>query len=1023
MKFTDLFIRKPVLSSVVSLLIFCFGLYSLHDMPLRQYPHIEDSIIHITTAYPGADAQLMQGFITSPIEQSIASASGIDYIKSESTTGSSVISVHLKINYPPDTAFTEIMSKVAEVKNQLPKESQDPVISKNSGRGTALMYLSYNSENMTPEQITDYVRQVVQPKLETISGVSQAEIIGGSTYAMRIWLDPKKMAALKLSPSDVSAALTQMNVQSTAGKTKGQYLSLNIKAQTDLHSEQDFKQLIVSSDGNSIIRLGEVATVELGAENYDSSVSFNGQKAVFIGVKSTPSANPLTVIADVKAALPSLSQNFPNGFSSQIVYDATKFIKTSIEEVIMTIIQATCIVVLVIFLFLGSGRSALIPVVTIPLSLVGVCSLMLFLGYSVNLLTLLAMVLAIGLVVDDAIVVVENIHRHLESGLSKFHAAITGAREIAKPIVSMSITLAAVYAPIGFMSGLTGALFKEFAFTLAASVIISGIVALTLSPMLCSKLFKPSLQTSRFVQFVDGRFEILHSAYAATLRRVLAYRPVVILLIISIFASLYFLYNTTDKELAPEEDAGIFIVSATAPSHATLDFVTKFSTSLNQIFASFPETSSYFVINGNDGPNTVIAGMVLKPWNERSRSQQAMQPELEGKVKKIAGLQSFVMIPPSLPGSGFGLDVEFVVTTTGDYKALYTATDELLKKTQKSGLFFFVDSTLKFNNPEVTISLERNKAAELGISMRDVSNALATSFSGGYVNRFSMDGRSFKVIPQVARKFRLTPDQLQQIYVKTINGTMVPLSTIATISESVQPNSLSHFQQLHSSTIQGKLMPGKTIAQALAFLQKEALHTLPEDMSFDYAGKLRQYVTESDTLALVFFFALIIIYLVLSAQFESFKDPLIILISVPMSILGALIPLNLGMASMNIYTQIGLITLIGLITKHGILIVDFANHAQMNEGLSVREAIIKAAQTRLRPILMTTAAMVFGVMPLVFAKGAGAESRYCIGLVISFGMTIGTLFTLFVLPTLYTLLAHNYADKALNEPEAAFNQA
>ncbi len=1004
MKFTDLFIKRPVLASVVSLLILLFGINSITSMPVRQFPRMNNTVITVTTAYPGADANLIAGFITTPLEAAIASAEGIDYMTSSSTQGVSTITLTIKLNFDPQVAFTDVMSKVQQTLNQLPPESQQPIIIKASDTAGNLLYISLDSTEMTPQQITDYATRVVQPQLQTVDGVAKAELLGGQTYSMRVFLNPIKMAALHVTPSDVFNVLANNNFLTAAGSTKGEYVAINIKAQTNLNNADEFSKLIVRSDNNSIIRLRDIGKVLLGSQNYDTSVTFDSKKAVFIGITPTPTANPLTVISDVRAAFPAIQKQFPPSLSGTIVYDATDFIRASIKEVVTTIIEAALIVVVVIYLFLGSIRSVLIPIVTIPLSLIGVSTLMLFLGYSINLLTLLAFVLAIGLVVDDAIVVVENIHRHIEEGKSRFDAAIIGAREIAMPVIAMTITLAAVYAPIGFMQGLTGALFKEFAFTLASTVIISGIVALTLSPMMCSKILSAEISSGTFVKFLDNVFNKLRVRYQNALHSLLNTREIMLLLAAVVLMILPYLYSKTAAETAPEEDQGFFFVIGTAPQYATLNYVEKFSQSFDKIYQSFPETEHYFVINAK----TPISGMVLKPWSHRKQSQFSMKKPLQNKLDKVTGLKTFAVIPPPLPGGGGGTPVQFVVKTTNDFKTLLDVSNQLLDKAKQSGLFVYTDNSLRFNQPEIDLQINRAKASDLGLDMKAIGSSLTSALSGGYVNFFDLSGRSYQVIPQLDRRFRLTPQQLGQIYLRTAHGVMVPLSTIVTPVEKTQPNALSHFQQLNSATIQAVMMPGVTLGQGLNFLQEQAEKILPKGFSYDYSGQSRQFVQEGSSLVLAFFLAIIIIYLVLSAQYESFRDPLIILISVPMSICGALIPLNLGLASINIYTQVGLITLIGLISKHGILIVDFANHLQREKNLDRRAAVEEAAAIRLRPILMTTAAMVFGVLPLLIASGAGAVSRFDIGLVISSGLLVGTCFTLFVVPTMYTYLAADH---------------
>ncbi len=1004
MKFTDLFIKRPVLASVVSLLILLFGINSLTKMPVRQYPRMDNAVITVTTSYPGADANLIAGFITTPLESAVASAEGIDYMTSSSVQGLSTITLTVKLNFNPQIAFTDVMSKVQQTLNQLPPQSQQPVIQKKSDNSTPLMYISLDSHDMTAQQITDYALRVVKPQLETVEGVAQADILGGKKYAMRIFLDPIKLAALHVTPSDVFDVLNNNNFLTAAGSTKGEYVAINVRADTNLKSAEEFKRLIVRSNGNAIIRLSDVGTVELGSEDYNSSVTFDGKKAVFISITPTPLANPLNVISNAKALFPSIQKQFPPTLTGTIVYDATDFIRASIKEVSETILEAALIVIVVIFLFLGSVRAVLVPIVTIPLSLIGVCTLMLFLGYSINLLTLLAFVLAIGLVVDDAIVVLENIHRHIEEGNSPVDAAIIGAREIATPIIAMTITLAAVYAPIGFMDGLTGALFKEFAFTLASAVIISGIIALTLSPMMCSKILTSENTSNAFVKRLDIFFNRLKSRYQGILHSLLDTPAIILVFAAIVLLMLPYLYSHTPKETAPEEDQGFFFVSSSAPQYATINYIEAFTKSFDTLYKTFPETEHSFVINGQ----TTFSGIVLKPWAARNKTQFSLKKPLQEKLDAVAGLKSFAIVPPALPGGGSGTPVQFVIKTTSDFQSLFDVSNQLIDKAKKSGLFIYLDNSLKFNQPEVEFTINRSKASDLGLDMKSIGSSLSSALSGGYVNFFELQSRSYKVIPQLDRSYRLNIEQLGQIYLRTKNNNMIPLSTIVTPVEKTTPNALTHFQQLNSATIQGVMMPGTTLGQAISFLQQEANNTLPKGFTADYAGQSRQFIQESNALILAFFLAIIVIFLVLSAQYESFRDPLIILISVPMSICGALIPLNLGAASINIYTQVGLITLIGLISKHGILIVDFANQLQRQKNLTRRQAIEEAAGIRLRPILMTTAAMVFGVFPLLIASGAGAVSRFDIGLVISTGLLIGTGFTLFVVPTIYTYLAADH---------------
>ena len=1004
MKFTDLFIKRPVLATVVSLLIFLFGLNSMLTMQIRQYPRMDNTVITINTAYPGADAELIAGFITTPLEGAVASAEGIDYMTSTSVQGLSTITLTIKLNFNPQVAFTDIMSKVQETISNLPPEAREPEIIKSSDVSTPLMYISLNSDEISSLQITDYAIRVVKPQLETIAGVAEAEIIGGPTYAMRIFLDPFKMAALHVTPADVAKVLANNNFLTAAGSTKGKYVAIKIRASTNLKDVEGFKLLIVRSTNNSIVRLRDIAKVELGAENYDSSVRFNGKKAIFIALTPTPTANPLTVINDARKMLPIIAKDFPTALSGKIVYDATDFIRASIKEVMITIVEASIIVIAVIFLFLGSIRSVVIPIVTIPLSLIGVGTLMLCLGYTINLLTLLAFVLAIGLVVDDAIVVVENVHRHIESGKTALAASIIGAREIAMPIIAMTITLAAVYAPIGFMSGLTGALFKEFAFTLASTVIISGIIALTLTPMMCSKILLSSSNDHWLGKFIDYYSYKLKVSYRDVLGNVLENRNLILILAAVVMIMLPYLYTHTSAETAPQEDQGFFYIAANAPQYATIDYIETYTKAFDQIFKSFPETENYFVVN-RSSPG---AGMVLKPWDQRSTTQFSLIKPLQKKIDNITGLKSFAIIPPPLPGGGRGTPVQFVIKTTNDFQTLFNISNQLIDQARQSGLFIYLDNSLKFNQPETILEINRSKAADLGLDMRAIGSSLATALSGNLINHFNLQGRSYEVIPQLDRRFRLDIKQLEEIYVRAANGAMVPISTVVTAIKKTEPNAVSHFQQLNAATIQGVLMPGTTLSEGLAFLKTAANQLLPKGFRYDYSGQARQFIQEGNALIFAFFLAIIVIFLVLAAQYESFRDPLIILISVPMSICGALIPLNLGAATINIYTQVGLITLIGLISKHGILIVDFANQLQRDKKLSKHAAVLEAASIRLRPILMTTAAMVFGALPLLIASGAGAVSRYNIGLVIAAGLVIGTAFTLFMVPAIYTFLAANH---------------
>ncbi|NNM83451.1 MAG: multidrug efflux protein [Burkholderiales bacterium] len=1015
MNFTDIFIRRPVLATVLSLLILVMGLRSFSQLSVRQFPETQDAVVTVTTVYSGADPKLVAGFITTPLENAIAQANGIDYLTSTSTLSASTIQATLRLNYDYNKALTEINTQVNSVLNQLPPGTQQPVISVAIGDTIDAMYIGFSSKMLSTNQITDYLIRVVQPKLQTVEGVQTAEILGKRQFAMRAWLDPVKLAAFHVTPAEVSTALANNDFISAVGRTQGQMVTVNLTANTGLHSIEEFRNLVIRSQNGANVHLGDVARVTLGSEDYDTAVGFDGDTAVYIGIKVAPSANLLSVSAGIRKAFPSVQEALPSGLQAKIVYDSTKFVNSSIHEVIDTLVKTLLIVTLVIFIFLGSLRSVVIPVIAMPLSLIGTFFIMLALGYTINLLTLLALVLAIGLVVDDAIIVVENVNRHMEEGLSPFKAALMSGKELVGPIFAMTIVLVAVYIPIGFMGGLTGALFTEFAFTLAGSVTVSAIIALTLSPMMCSKFLKDHNAESRLVQSIDKVFGKLRSGYQKRLHGVLDSLPVVAVFAVMVLAGIGFLYKTSKSELAPQEDQGVLISMLTASPDATLKQTQMNSRQVYKVFSSYPETDHVFQLDGINGLNTGIAGMVFKPWDERSRSTMDLMPEIQQKLNGIAGVRAAVFQRPPLPGGGRGLPMQFVIGTTDSYDKLDLVAQEMMKKAQASGMFIFVDNDLKIDKPQTSVVINREKTAQLGLSMKDIGSSLNAMLGESYVNYFSLGGRSYKVIPEVMQEKRLNAEQLENYYIKNSAGDTFPLSTVAKLETTVVPETLNHFQQLNSATISGVPMPGVTLGDALATMQKIAKETLPVGYSVDYAGQSRQFETESSALLFTFGFAIIIIFLALSAQFESFRDPFIVLVSVPMSICGAMIfiALGIGKASLNIYTEVGLVTLIGLISKHGILIVQFANELQ-RQGRSKREAIEMGASIRLRPILMTTAAMVLGVLPLVMASGAGAAGRFNMGLVILTGIAIGTLFTLFVVPSMYMMLGADHSKQKLD---------
>ncbi|HDP90052.1 MAG TPA: multidrug efflux protein [Thioalkalivibrio sp.] len=1009
MKFTDIFIRRPVLATVVSLLILLVGLRSLGMLDVRQYPEMKNTVVTVTTAYPGANSELIQGFITTPLQQAIAEANGIDYLFATSSQGVSKIEAYMQLNYDPNAAVAEIQAKVASQRNVLPAEAESPVIDSTTGDSTALMYVAFFSDEVPRPQVTDYVLRVVQPQLQALPGVAKAQLFG-QQFAMRVWLDPRRMAALNITAEEVAGVLRENNYQAGIGATKDKYVSIVLTANTDVSNPADFNNLVVRHEGGSLVRLRDIARTELGGENYDSMAWYSGVPAAFIAIEPAPGANPLTVAGLVNVEIPKIRAQLPKGINVRIPYDASRFIEDSIDEVYKTIGEAVLIVLFVIFLTLGSWRAAIVPAVAVPLSLIGAAFIMLALGYSLNLLTLLSMVLAIGLVVDDAIIVVENIHRHIEEGMSRFDAAIQGARELAMPIIAMTTTLLAVYAPIGFMGGITGALFTEFAFTLTAAVLISGVVALTLSPMLSAKVLKPHGSEGKFEQIVEHRFNRLSDGYLRYLKPNLDSIVPPIVFGLAILVSIPALWLTAKPELAPDEDQGIIFFMANAPRTATLDYHEAYAREIQDRFEQVPEYTDGFMILGMT-PDTTFGGFKMSPESERERSQHEVMPELQGTLAGIAGYNTAAFPRPSIPGSSGGLPVQFVLTSDRPHEEIAEYADQIIGRAMGSGQFMFLKKSVEIDRPVITIDIDRNRAGDLGISMGEIGRSLGAMLGGGYVNRFNLEGRSYKVIPQVEREFRLTAEMLKDYYVRSGTGALVPLSTIATLKRGVEPSDRTQFQQLNSITVEGVAFPGVAQGTALEFLETTSAEVLPRGYGYDYRGSSRQYATEGSALATTFMLAIIVIYLVLAAQFESWRDPLIVMVSVPMAIAGALIFINLGFWSMsiNIYTQVGLITLVGVIAKHGILIVEFANQLQVRDGLSKRKAVEQAAAMRLRPIIMTSAALIVAMIPLLLASGPGAVSRFHIGLTIVAGLGIGTLFTLFVLPAFYLLIARDHS--------------
>jgi multidrug efflux pump len=993
MRFTDVFIKRPVLAICLNVLILLGGYQSIRSLNIRQYPRSDVSVVTVKTAYVGAPADLVRGYISTPLERVIASADGIDYIESKSSQGLSEITAHLRLNFDINAALTQIQAKVAQVRSELPPEAEAPILNvESSDNRFASLYIGFSSSELEPNQLTEYLNRVVQPQLAAVAGVQRADILGARTFAMRIWLKPDRMAALGISAAEVKQALSKNNFLSAVGNTKGALVSVSLVANTDLKSVEEFKKLVVATKGSTIVRLEDIADVVLGAESYDEDVRFSGESATFMGVWVLPNANSLDVVKAVRDVLPEISRNLPSGVTLSVPYDATKYIRDSIREVIVTLSETIAIVILIIYLFIGSLRSVIVPVVAIPLSLVGATIFMVACGFTVNLLTLLAIVLAVGLVVDDAIVMLENVERHVREGKKPLPAAIEAARELIGPTIAMTITLAAVYAPIGIQGGLTGALFREFALTLAGAVVISGIVALTLSPMMSSKLI-PEKQGHR------GNFQ---RRVERTLRIVMRNKAGVVTAAICITLLLVPFYLFSMKELAPREDQGVFFGIVQGPPNATLEQMMLSTKQVHEAYSSIPEYRGSFQLTS---PGFGFSGLVMKPWSERSRSLQEIEPDVWKKVGGIPGARVIVTSPPPLPG-GSDFPVEFVISSTAEPSEVVGYAQQLVAAAFQSGKFMFADTDLKFDRPQSQVIIDRDKANAMGVSLADVGEDLATFVGGNYINRFSILGRSYKVIPQIKRDERLNPEQLLSLHVRGPRNSLMPLSTVATLVDSVQPRQLNRFQQLNSAKIQGAVVPGATINEGLRVLEEKAREILPANYMVDYAGESRQLRRESKSMTSTLILALVVIFLVLAAQFESFIDPLIILAgSVPLALAGALVFVFLGFTSLNIYSQVGLVTLVGLIAKNGILIVEFANTLQERSGITPEEAVIEAAQIRLRPILMTSVATVVGHFPLVIAVGAGAAARNSIGITLVTGMIVGTVFTLFVVPVLYSLIS------------------
>jgi len=1022
MSLPELFTRRPVLSTVLGCLILLLGFQGLFNLPVRQYPEVEETVITVRTIYPGASADLIQGFVTAPIAAAVSTTENVDYVTSQSRPSSSSVTVQMQLGANPDIALTEVMSKVQQVRGQLPTAAEDPVILKGTGQQFAIMYLAFQNENMSPEQLTEYLERVVRPRMSTIEGVAEVQILGAANYSMRVWIDPVRLASRGATATEVLNAINTSNFLSAPGRTKNDLVSYSITLDSTLQTPEAFGALPIRSDGDDVVRLRDVAEIELAAESTDTVVRFNGQPGTFIGIFPTPSANPLDTASAVLEELPSIQASLPEGMTVSMVYDSTETISASIEEVFKTIAEAVIIVILVILLFLGSFRSVLMPIVTIPLSLVGVCFFLYAMGYSINLLSLLAMVLAIGLVVDDAIIVVENIHRHVEDGMAPMAAAIKGMQEIWLAIVAMSLTLVAVFIPIGFTGGLTGSLFREFAFTLAGAVLISGIVALTITPMMSARLLSSGGHT-RFQRVVDGTSDRVSNWYERRVRSSLDYRPVTMLMVLVLVGLTGFMFLNTPSELAPEEDSGGLFSLVTAPRYATSEYTSGYAAEIGERTEDIEEVRSQFSIVGVGGAtNTAFSIWALKDWSERERSQAEIKADIQGRISGVDGVEALVFAPPSLPGAGGGLPISMVIQSTGNPRQVYEVAAEIQREAQQTGRFIVVQNSLAFDAPQVTVTIDRDRAAALNVPVRDVGSTLSLLVGGGAISQFDRESQSYDVITQVPQNFRENPERLGEYFLRSSTGEMIPLSSLIEVSTNASPAAIEQFNQLNSATISALPLPGVTTGDGLGVIVEIAERVLPDGFFIEYSGQSRLEVTQGNTILVAFGAAVVVIYLLLAAQFESFRDPLIIMMSVPLAIFGAILPLNLGLGTLNIYTQVGLITLIGIITKHGILLVEFANQRR-DEGMSIRDAIVESAKVRLRPILMTTAALALAVVPLILAEGAGAAARQAMGLVIFTGLMIGTLFTLFVVPMFYTIIASKSRGNGRAEEGGASSEA
>ena len=1017
MRLSEISIRRPVFATVMSLLILLIGAVSFERLAVREYPRIDEPVVTVSTRLTGASSEVIESQVTKPLEDSIAGIDGVDIISSISRSEQSLITVRFKLEKNPDDAAADVRDRVSRVRARLPDAVDEPVIAKVEADAVPTIWLAFTSETLSPLQVTDVINRIVKPRLQTVPGVSQVNVYGDRQFSMRIWLDPDRLAAYRLTVQDVEDAIRKQNLEVPAGRIESRQREFSVTARTDLNTVAQFADIALKTVNAYTVRLHDVARIEQAAASERSSVRLNGVPSISTGIVRNATANPLEISAAVRTLLPQLQAELPPGLVVRIANDNAVFIDRSVKSVYTTIAEAVLLVALVVFVFLRTVRASVIPLVTIPVSLIGAFGIMAAAGFSINTLTLLSLVLAIGLVVDDAIVVLENIFRHIEEGLEPFQAALKGAKEISFAVVAMTLTLAAVYAPLAFTPGRTGRLFTEFALTLAGAVIVSGFVALTLTPMMCSKLLRHEPSPNRFDRGMERLLAALSDAYGAALRWALARRWIVLLVMAGAAGGSAWLFKSAKSELAPLEDRGVVLATVNAPDGATLDYTARYLRAIEDIGRDYPEFNLVFVVAGNPTVSQGSASMRAVDWDQRKRSTLQLARELQPRLAALPGVSAFPITPPSL-GQGFReRSLNYVIVTSDSYDNLARVSQQLLAEMAKNPGFVQPDTDLRLNKPEIFVEVDRARAADMGVSVDAVARTVETMLGGRTVTRYKRDADQYDVIVQTAMQGRTTPEDIERLFVRGRGDTMVPLGSLIKVREAVSPRELNHFNQRRSVSITANLAPGYALGEALQFMDEAAKRILPSGYATDLNGVSREFRSSSGALGLVFVLALMFIFLVLAAQFESFVDPFVILLAVPLSTLGALLALHLAGGTLNVYSQIGLITLVGLISKHGILIVEFANQLRQ-QGRPIADAVVEASSLRLRPILMTTGAMVLGALPLALASGAGAESRRQIGWVIVGGMSVGTLLTLFVVPTMYTLLARQRVPGEITTPEA-----